>query len=164
MAFVCLELHVPHPNSRFDIKNIAILMLFCSKLIALAALGYRMEAIGILGREVLQPRGLIGLGCDSLDHCGPEIADVSTLSSSSSPFNYKTEANLPRRSEHSLPSPTTAFWSTARRAKTAPASSSPLFSYCWKSPFLQYQPITARVKKSCCRRGRAGWWRLRVWG
>jgi hypothetical protein len=38
-----------------------------------------MEAIGILGREVLQPRGLIGLGRDSLDHCGPEIAEVSTF-------------------------------------------------------------------------------------
>jgi protein tyrosine/serine phosphatase len=38
------------------------------------ALGYRMQAISILGREVMQPRGLIGLGFDSLDHCGPEIA------------------------------------------------------------------------------------------
>lgn len=37
--------------------------------------GYRMEAISILGREVMQPRGLIGLGFDSIDHCGPEIAE-----------------------------------------------------------------------------------------
>jgi hypothetical protein len=35
-----------------------------------------MEAVSILGREVLQPRGLIGLGFDSIDHCGPEIAEV----------------------------------------------------------------------------------------
>lgn len=40
------------------------------------AAGYRMEAISILGREVMQPRGLIGLGYDSIDHCGPEIAEV----------------------------------------------------------------------------------------
>lgn len=39
--------------------------------------GYRMEAISILGREVMQPHGLVGLGFDSLDTCGPEIADVS---------------------------------------------------------------------------------------
>jgi protein tyrosine/serine phosphatase len=38
--------------------------------------GYRMEAISILGREVMQPRGLVGLGFDSIDHCGPEIADA----------------------------------------------------------------------------------------
>lgn len=42
------------------------------------ALGYRMEAISILGREVMQPRGLIGLGYDSMDNCGPEIAEVTS--------------------------------------------------------------------------------------
>jgi protein-tyrosine phosphatase len=47
-----------------------------SKLIALMAVGRRMEAISILGREVMQPRGLIGLGYDSMDHCGPEIAEA----------------------------------------------------------------------------------------
>lgn len=41
--------------------------------------GYRMQAISILGREVMQPRGLIGLGYDTLDHSGPEIAEVRTL-------------------------------------------------------------------------------------
>jgi protein-tyrosine phosphatase len=46
------------------------------KLITLMIFGYRMEAISILGREVMQPRGLIGLGFDSIDHCGPEIADA----------------------------------------------------------------------------------------
>lgn len=40
------------------------------------ALGYRMQAISILGREVMQPRGLIGLGYDTLSHCGPEIAEA----------------------------------------------------------------------------------------
>lgn len=47
-----------------------------SKLITLMAFGYRMQAISILGREVMQPRGLIGLGYDSLDACGPEIAEA----------------------------------------------------------------------------------------
>ncbi|RDW64805.1 tyrosine protein phosphatase-like protein [Coleophoma cylindrospora] len=47
-----------------------------AKLVTLMLLGYRMEAIGILGREVMQPRGLVGLGYDSLDHCGAEIADA----------------------------------------------------------------------------------------
>lgn len=48
--------------------------------------GYRMQAISILGREVMQPRGLIGLGFDSIDHCGPEIADALRVYSTSS--NY----------------------------------------------------------------------------
>ncbi|TAQ85846.1 4-nitrophenylphosphatase [Chlorociboria aeruginascens] len=46
------------------------------KLITLMIFGYRMDAISILGREVMQPRGLVGLGFDSIDHCGPEIAEV----------------------------------------------------------------------------------------
>ncbi|KAE9366189.1 tyrosine/serine protein phosphatase-like protein [Stipitochalara longipes BDJ] len=56
------------------------------KLITLMAFGYRMEAISILGREVMQPRGLVGLGFDSIDHCGPEIADALRAYSTSS--NY----------------------------------------------------------------------------
>ena len=39
-------------------------------------LGYRTEAIGILGREVMQPRGLIGLAKDSIDHSRSEIRQV----------------------------------------------------------------------------------------
>lgn len=38
--------------------------------------GYRMKAISILGREVMTPRGLIGLGYDTLDSCGAEIAEA----------------------------------------------------------------------------------------
>lgn len=44
------------------------------------AFGYRMEAISILGKNVMQPRGLIGLGYDSIDNCGPEIAQVTMYS------------------------------------------------------------------------------------
>jgi hypothetical protein len=47
-----------------------------SKLVTLSSLGYRTEAVSILGREVMLPRGLIGLGFDSIDLCGPEIAEV----------------------------------------------------------------------------------------
>lgn len=46
------------------------------KLVFLMLIGSRMQAISILGREVMQPRGLIGLGYDSIDHCGREIAQV----------------------------------------------------------------------------------------
>lgn len=35
-----------------------------------------MQAISVLGREVMLPRGLVGLGLDTLDHSGPEIAQV----------------------------------------------------------------------------------------
>lgn len=49
--------------------------------------GFRMQAISILGREVMQPRGLIGLGFDSIDHCGPEIADALRA--------YATASNYP---------------------------------------------------------------------
>ncbi|KAL3428321.1 tyrosine/serine protein phosphatase [Phlyctema vagabunda] len=58
-----------------------------TKLVGLMALGYRMNAISILGREVMQPRGLVGLGYDSMDHCGPEIAQALRA--------YATLSNLP---------------------------------------------------------------------
>lgn len=44
------------------------------KLIFLYTIGMRMQAIAVLGREVMQPRGLLGLGCDTLDASGPEVA------------------------------------------------------------------------------------------
>ncbi|KAM3075632.1 hypothetical protein ACMFMG_007767 [Clarireedia jacksonii] len=56
------------------------------KLVGLMAMGYRLEAISILGREVMQPRGLIGLGLDTIHHCGPELAQV--LKTYSSESNY----------------------------------------------------------------------------
>ena len=46
------------------------------KLISLMTLGYRTEAISILGREVMQHRGLVGLGKDSLDYSRSEICHV----------------------------------------------------------------------------------------
>ena len=38
--------------------------------------GRRMEAISIVGREVMVPRGIIGLGYDSLDYCGGAIREI----------------------------------------------------------------------------------------
>lgn len=46
------------------------------KLIKLMIMGYRTEAICILGREVMQPRGLVGLGKDSLDHARDGIREM----------------------------------------------------------------------------------------
>lgn len=44
------------------------------RLVFLYVVGYRMQAISVLGREVMNPRGLLGLGCDTLDASGPEVA------------------------------------------------------------------------------------------
>ncbi|OHE95894.1 tyrosine/serine protein phosphatase, partial [Colletotrichum orchidophilum] len=44
------------------------------RLIFLFAFGYRNEGISILSREVMLPRGLVGLGLDTLDQSGEEIA------------------------------------------------------------------------------------------
>ena len=43
------------------------------------ATGYRVEAIEILGREVMEPRGLVGLGEDSLDCSKGEIRRIFAL-------------------------------------------------------------------------------------
>lgn len=55
-----------------------------AKVVYYMALGYRMEAIGIIGREVLLPRGLIGLGIDTLNHSGSEIKAIFDLLSNES--------------------------------------------------------------------------------
>ncbi|EQB54206.1 tyrosine/serine protein phosphatase [Colletotrichum gloeosporioides Cg-14] len=44
------------------------------RLIFLFIFGYRNEGISILSREVMLPRGLVGLGLDTLDQSGPEVA------------------------------------------------------------------------------------------
>ncbi|KAK0720816.1 protein-tyrosine phosphatase-like protein [Lasiosphaeris hirsuta] len=46
------------------------------KFLFLFLTGFRMRAIAILGREVMLPRGLVGLGLDTLDNSGPEIAET----------------------------------------------------------------------------------------
>lgn len=42
-------------------------------------LGYRLEGISIISKNVLLPRGLIGLGQDTLQHSGPEVKEVFDL-------------------------------------------------------------------------------------
>ena len=56
------------------------------KLVGLMTLGYRMEAIAIMGHEVMAPRGLTGLGKDSLDHSTSEMREIFTILAESS--NY----------------------------------------------------------------------------
>ena len=46
------------------------------KFLVLFVFGFRMKAIAILGREVMLPRGLVGLGTDTLDCSGAEIREV----------------------------------------------------------------------------------------
>ena len=59
-----------------------------TRLVGFMALGFRVEAIAILGREVMAPRGLTGLGKDSLDHSTSELRDIFTLLAHSD--NYPT--------------------------------------------------------------------------
>src|ERR1700761_4276143 len=47
-----------------------------ARLVFLMALGYRTEGISVLGRELMLPRGLTGLGIDTLDYSGPEIKEA----------------------------------------------------------------------------------------
>lgn len=47
---------------------------------------YRVEAISILGREVMQPRGLIGLGKDTIDYAKHEFCQIMEVMADSSNF------------------------------------------------------------------------------
>ena len=53
-----------------------------SCLIAYMLFGYRLQGISIIGKKVLQPRGLIGLGKDTLKHSAPEIKQIFDILSS----------------------------------------------------------------------------------
>ncbi|KAI6353995.1 hypothetical protein MCOR25_008816 [Pyricularia grisea] len=46
------------------------------KVIFLFILGFRIEAVAILGREVMNPRGLSGMAVDTLDNSGAEVAEA----------------------------------------------------------------------------------------
>lgn len=52
------------------------------------ALGYRTQAISILGSQVMAPRGLTGLGIDTLHHSTHEISSVFNVLGSSDPTPY----------------------------------------------------------------------------
>ncbi|KAL3957888.1 hypothetical protein ACCO45_008466 [Purpureocillium lilacinum] len=53
------------------------------KVIVLYIVGYRIDAVRIIGQEVLLARGLVGLGTDTLDHSGAEIREALLLYGSS---------------------------------------------------------------------------------
>ena len=57
-----------------------------AKLVSLMAFGYRTEGISVLGKEIMLPKGLVGLGIDTLDHSGPEIKEVFDVLSNDSSF------------------------------------------------------------------------------
>ena len=57
-----------------------------SKFLILFTFGYRMQALGILGREVMLPRGLVGLGLATMDLSGAEIRETLLLYTSASPL------------------------------------------------------------------------------
>jgi hypothetical protein len=50
------------------------------KLIVLFVLGFRMKAIAILGREVMLPLGLVGMGLDTMDLSTLEVKEVRSNS------------------------------------------------------------------------------------
>ncbi|KAF1987663.1 hypothetical protein K402DRAFT_392475 [Aulographum hederae CBS 113979] len=56
------------------------------KLLGLMAFGYRVEAIAVLGTNVMRQRGLVGLAVDSLDACGSEVKEVFSVLAD--PGNY----------------------------------------------------------------------------
>ncbi|KAL7918161.1 protein-tyrosine phosphatase-like protein [Trichoderma austrokoningii] len=49
------------------------------KVIFFFVLGYRIDAVRVLSHQVILPRGLVGLGLDTLDHCGSEIREALSL-------------------------------------------------------------------------------------
>ncbi|KAB8216134.1 protein-tyrosine phosphatase-like protein [Aspergillus novoparasiticus] len=54
------------------------------KVLALAASGYRNDAVIIVGEQVMSPRGLIGLGLDTLDSSTAEMKEIFELFASQS--------------------------------------------------------------------------------
>ena len=57
-----------------------------AKLVFLMAMGYRTQGISVLGKEIMLPKGLIGLGIDTLDHSGPEIKQIFDVLSEESSY------------------------------------------------------------------------------
>lgn len=63
------ERHIAWQLSYTNLARLATYML----------LGYRLEGISIISKNVLLPRGLLGLGQDTLQHSGPEVKAVIDL-------------------------------------------------------------------------------------
>ncbi|PYI09021.1 tyrosine/serine protein phosphatase [Aspergillus sclerotiicarbonarius CBS 121057] len=69
------------------------------KVLALAASGYRTDAVLIVGQQVMSPRGLIGLGIDTLDSSFGEMKTIFDL------FSTPTTQNLDDQDPSSSPPP-----------------------------------------------------------
>lgn len=48
-------------------------------MVFLYILGYRIDATRLLVSEVMLPRGLVGLGIDTMDYSGTEVAEALML-------------------------------------------------------------------------------------
>ncbi|BCR83790.1 putative tyrosine/serine protein phosphatase [Aspergillus chevalieri] len=63
------------------------------KVLGLAASGYRTEAVKIVAQEVMAPRGLIGLGQDTLDYSTSEMKEVfNLLAGQHAPASYGSDS------------------------------------------------------------------------
>lgn len=67
----------------------------CSQVIILYVLGYRMQAVSVVSREVMVPRGLVGMARETVDHSGEEIARVRSWSCHSS-FSFEKKKGQKR--------------------------------------------------------------------
>lgn len=83
-----IETHAINLNggafSRALLRRLRYLSL--AKLLSLMALGYRTEGIAVLGKEVMLPRGLIGLGKDTLDHGHTELHQIFAVLADSAKY------------------------------------------------------------------------------
>jgi protein tyrosine/serine phosphatase len=69
---------------------------FQRKVLALAASGYRSDAVMIVGEQVMSPRGLIGLGQDTLDSSTAEMKEIFELfASGTGPVGGEKDATYP---------------------------------------------------------------------
>jgi len=60
--------------------------------LGLAASGYRTEAVRIVAQEVMAPRGLIGLGQDTLDYSTSEMREIfHLLAGQHTPASYRSD-------------------------------------------------------------------------
>lgn len=57
-----------------------------ARLVGLMAMGYRIEAIGILGSNVMKQEGLVGLGIRSIDMCTKEVYEIFKILSNAESY------------------------------------------------------------------------------
>lgn len=60
-------------------RNVQLMISMYRRVLALVASGYRTEAVTIVGQQAMAPRGLIGLGQDTLDSSTAEVREIFEL-------------------------------------------------------------------------------------